>query len=454
METNAPHTEPTVESQAKPTPDNAPANHKPYVASYGEPIESAPTIVSASIGMVLLALAIGFVIGLAVWAILWVSSFLVSLVWTNGRNALDAALGTSAWWFPLVVCTLGGLLIGLWTKAFNNAPKPLEEVMAEVKQTGSYRIKGLGSSIVSFLLPLAFGGSIGPEAGLTGIIAAACSWIGNTLKRAGLKVKAVADLTVSATLTAIFGTPLVGIVAASESTIPDPGEYTFRRSAKIVLYVAAAFGAFGGIACFVSVFGSGGGLPHFDAIEASGAELLWTVPCIVAGYVLTLVFHTANTCAEALAARLEKFTVLKPLLCGIVMGLIAIALPYVLFSGEDQCSELMQTWGTFGGIALVATGVVKAALTPTCIAMGWRGGNFFPSIFAGAACGFGIAALTGADPMLCVAVTTTAFLAGVTRKALLTLALLIMCFPVSGMLWMGLAALICAALPLPRAIRS
>ena len=54
--------------------------------------------------------------------------------------------------------------------------------------------------------------------------------------------------------------------------------------------------------------------------------------------------------------------------------------------------------------------------------------------------------------MLMVTVTTTAHLAGVIRKPLLVLAVLFLCFPVEGVLWMGLAAIIGAALPVPRAL--
>ena len=124
--------------------------------------------------------------------------------------------------------------------------------------------------------------------------------------------------------------------------------------------------------------------------------------------------------------------------------------PYVLFPGETQSHELMGTWQTWTVVALVGTGLLKAVATPMCIRMGWMGGSFFPSIFAGVACGYGIAALTGADSMLMVTVVTSAYLAGVTRKPLLSVAILALCFPLTGILWSGLAAVIGGALPVPR----
>ena len=129
-----------------------------------------------------------------------------------------------------------------------------------------------------------------------------------------------------------------------------------------------------------------------------------------------------------------------------------MVLPYVLFPGEVQSEELMQSWTTWTALALLCTGLLKAVVTPMCLNMGWIGGNFFPSIFAGVAAGYGLSMITGADPMLMVTVTATAFLAGVIRKPVLVLAVLFLCFPVAGLFWMGLAAIIGAALPIPRVL--
>ena len=145
-------------------------------------------------------------------------------------------------------------------------------------------------------------------------------------------------------------------------------------------------------------------------------------------------------------------TIVKPVIAGVIMGAIAMALPFVLFPGEAQSEILMESWTAYAGVTLLATGVLKAVVTPMCISMGWVGGDFFPSIFAGVAAGYGLAALTGADPMLMVTVTATAYLAGVMRKPLLVLAILFMCFPVNGIAWMGVAAVIGATLPVPHVL--
>ncbi len=433
-----------------------PVDERPYIRDAGRQFEGPVDRATTTIGFVVLALIVGFIIGFAVFCVMNLSTWLTALLWKGLGGAVAVP------WFSLVVCTLGGLLIGLWTWWSNDRVQPLEQVLAEFKQTGSYRTNGVWKPVVTFLLPLVFGGSVGFEAGLTGLITAGCCWIRDRLKAAGLRVAAVADVTIAASISAIFGTPLAGIVAGAESAPgdandvlekPNVDDYNMRRGAKVVLYTAAAFGAFGGVAAFSSLFGVSGGLPRFDSISASYLEFLWIIPCIIVAYLMTLLYHGSNRLFKGVSLRFGggiAGVVVPPVIAGVVMGAVAMALPYVLFPGEAQSEELMASWTMFSAVALLATGLCKAAITPMCLNMGWIGGNFFPSIFAGVAAGYGLAMVTGADPMLMVTVTATAFLAGVIRKPLLVLAVLFLCFPVNGLLWMGLAAIIGAALPLPR----
>lgn len=428
--------------------------HKPYVGDLGQPLDTTAQKAEVGFGMVALAIAVGFVIGLTVWAVFWASSALTELLWIDGRASLESALsqaGIPSWWLPIAFCGIGGLVIGLWTRFFGGQPESLENVMTSIKNTGGYQLDHPGASIVGFLLPLIFGGSIGPEAGLTGIIAAACTRIGNSLKAAGIRVKQITDVTVSAALSAVFASPFVGVVAAAEDSMPalDPSDYEFRRKVKLVLYTASALGAIIGIALFTSVFGKESGVPHFDGVTPGANKLWWALPCILLGYLAVLIYHTASTGFAKLDARLGDHPVAKPFAAGLILGILAVPLPYVLFPGEAQSFELMRNWASVSGAVLVATGLLKCAVTPLCINFGWRGGHFFPVIFAGIALGYGIASIGGFEPMFCVAITTATLVAGVQRKALVAIAMLLLCFPVQSIPWIGIACLVGASLPLP-----
>lgn len=431
---------------------------RPYVRDAARTERGAFEEAAVSAAMVALFLAAGFVVGFSVWAVLSLSNWLVSLLWgTFGAKGVE---GFAAPWFPLVACTLGGLVIGVWTHFFRGAPASLEAVMASFKKTGTYRVDGTGRSVVGFLLPIVFGGSVGPEAGLTGLIVSACCQIRDLLKRAGLRAGAIGDATLAASIAALFGTPLAGIVAGVESMPdeePDPDKYELRRSAKAVLYLGAAFGALGGVLAFSALFGGSSGLPRLAEPAMGALDPVWFVPCIALGYALALVFEGSGALFSRLSQRAGNapFAVIaKPVVAGLVMGGIAVVFPNVLFSGEAQTHELVSNWAGLGAFALLATGVLKSAITPMCLSMGWNGGHFFPCIYSGVSCGFGIALLAGIDPTFAAGVVTTSYIACTTCKPLLSAGILLLCFPLHGMLWCGLAAIVGALLPLPRTWRS
>jgi len=437
--------------------DPKPRDSRPYIADVRRAERTAAGRLGTRAAMVLLALVVGFAIGFVVFLLMNLSGWLTKLLWEGVGERLHIPA------FPLICCTIGGIVIGVWTKLSGNSIDSLETVMGQFKETGSYRLNNPPATAVSFLLPLAFGGSIGFEAGLTGIIAAGCCWVRDRLKVAGLRAAGIADVTIAASLSAIFAAPLAGLVAGFESEndealqteLGNVDDYNLRREAKLVLYLAAALGSFGGIAACTRLFGGSGGFPRFEAIGAHGTELLWGLLAFVAAWVLLLVFRGTEKAAEVLSHRLDAQpygSVVLPVIAGVLLGAIALALPLVLFPGEEQSHELMESWTSMSATVLLATGVLKAVVTPLCIELGWKGGDLFPCIFAGVATGYGLAALTGADAMLMVTVTTTAFLAGVTRKPLLALGILALCFPLRGILYMGLAALAGSALPVPAAL--
>lgn len=432
------------------SPEGAAAGAARCVGDYGP--DTGRGGLAWKLALAVLSVAIGLAAALAIRTVMFLVTACTHLLW----ETLPQAVGLPC--PALIICTLGGLGIGLWTKRFGGAPQPLSSVVAAVREQGGYRVQNVPASVVGFALPLVFGGAVGPEAGLAGLVATVCGWVSDRLKNAGLRARALADVGVAAVLAAVFAAPLAGIVAGDRCRLasddaPDPRQFTFRRGAKIVLYALAVLGACLGLRLFAFATGAQMGLPRFDAVHLSWQDVPWACLLAAAGYALVLVYRAATVAAAWLSRKIGERPVLKATLCGAVLGALGLFLPGVLFSGEEQTSVFMGTWSALPAWALIATGVCKAVAPPLCLNFGWHGGHFFPCIFIGVACGYGIAALTGADPVFCVVVTCGVFVAGVVRKPLLVVGLLLLCFPLEGIAWMVAAVYLGAYVPLPRALR-
>ena len=67
------------------------------------------------------------------------------------------------------------------------------------------------------------------------------------------------------------------------------------------------------------------------------------------------------------AGALSLIHISKAVLGGIVLAVCGMALPYTMCAGEAQTHLLMDSYLAIGASALIATGLIKAALTPFCI---------------------------------------------------------------------------------------
>ena len=222
-----------------------------------------------------LTVVLGGFAGAFAWAFFFLMNLGIDLLWVKAPAALEAQ-GLPAVVYPLAFCLAGGVIIGLFQKRCGAYPEDMNTVMAQVKATGRYEYRHLGASFTGALLPLLFGGSIGPEAGLTGVIAGLATGVGDKMRFMGSRVRELSQVGVAAVVSATFSAPLFGLAAplagyADESAGAAPSTIEVPRATKLVAYLLAIAGALGAMLGLGSLFGQGGGLPHFSTI-AIGAE--------------------------------------------------------------------------------------------------------------------------------------------------------------------------------------
>lgn len=184
----------------------------------------------------------------------------------------------------------------------------LNQVMAKVKQVGRYPYDNLGKLSLAALLPLLFGGSIGPEAGLTGVIAGLCSWVGDRMRRFGVEFRQLTLLGTQAALTALFTAPVFGFVAplaGSADGDEDPAfdEITIKlpKAQKTVVYGIAIAGGLGAYLLLGQLMGGGMGMPGFESAVVGNLELTWLIPLSLIGTICGWLYFVSEHASEALA---------------------------------------------------------------------------------------------------------------------------------------------------------
>lgn len=400
---------------------------------------------------VMLATVLGAAAGALVWALLRIMNLGIDFVW----HTIPEYVGNDAV-YTVGVCLLGGLLIGLCQKKFGIYPEELEEVMHELRTTGTYPYSKIPMLSVAALLPLIFGGCLGPEAGMTGIIVGLCCWVGDRLKYKGREIREIAEAGMAATLGVIFASPFVGIAFNYESeAVKESDDFTeeeketFTKLKKMV-YVMAVAGGLGAMKLLGDIFGGGSGFPRFGRdVDITVDDWKWFIVVFAAAMIAGLIYVIIHKITVMLGNKLINHRVISCMLAGLCLAVIGLISPWTMFSGEHQMGELMEVWQNETAAGLVLITVLKLLLVNLCINLGWKGGHIFPVIFSGVSLGYAMAMMLGIEPVFAVAVTTAAVCGYIMRKPVMVIGVLLLCFPVTTIVPLAAATYLASAIPAP-----
>lgn len=376
--------------------------------------------------------------GVIIWIFLKVMSLGIELVWHTVPSKLNIPF------YTLIVCTVGGLILGLFRKKFGDYPDELSVVIEKTKNNHTYEYRKIAIILFTSIMPLIIGSSVGPESGLVGIIIALCYWVGDNLKGAYANGKNYSKLGMALTLSVMFRSPLFGLMTVEEEASGEEDSYTLKLPDKILLYALSLAGGAGTYMLLSKFFGSGmAEFPSFDTVNTTIYDYPMMLAYILSGCILAAFYHLTHKYSNVLASKIPP--ILKESLGGICLGIMGTLMPILMFSGEEEMAELITGHEKFLPIFLIAVSVLKILLTNICISSGLKGGHFFPVIFSGVCMGYAISTLVfpgGGHEVFASAIITATLLGGILKKPLAVTMLLLICFPIRLCIWIFIGAAI------------
>ena len=381
--------------------------------------------------LALYTVIVGAIAGLIIWCFIRGMNLGIDFFWSYLPSIIDFK------YYTVAVCIIGGILIGLWKSKYGDSPEELNEVIKKVKSNHRYSYNNIFSSIVSAMLPLIMGASVGPEAGLTGIIAGLCTWASDKVKIFNTELEEITQIGVAASLGTIFASPIFGFVEPLENE-----QDSLPKTSKNILYFVAILSSFGIFIFLNRLTHVHSGLHSIGTAALTDLNYPGIILLIILGILLSYVFFISAELSRRIFKNIEGKFVLKGAIGGLILGVLGTILPLTMFSGEHQIYLLLGNGAELGFVILILTSLVKIVLTNICIESGLKGGHFFPLIFSGTAMGYALSIILNMDPILSMSLVTSSFLASILRKPIAVVLLLMIIFPMNLIPLMLVAAVV------------
>ncbi|WP_277922107.1 MULTISPECIES: ion channel protein [unclassified Streptomyces] len=361
---------------------------------------------------VLPALLVGVVASLLFLGISALAEKLEGVLWDDLPDALGIGGHSSLWIITMLTAT--GVAVGLvvWKAPGHAGPDP-----AAMGLGGPPLAPGVVPGLLlASTLALAGGVSLGPENPIIATNIALAYWLGRKAAPAVPGAAWVA-LASSATIGALFGTPVAAALVISEALAGQPGRGSLwdRLFAPLV---AAGAGAMTTQLLAEPSFDMG--LPPLT--DPGGSDLLAAMVIASAAALFGLAACFLFPYVHAAFRRLRHPMVMLPL-GGLVLGLLgALGGPLTLFKGLAEVKELTSSLGSWSSGELAKLAAVKLLALLVASSCGFRGGRIFPAVFIGAAFGLCAQALVPeVHPAVAVSSAVLGVLLATTRQGWISL---------------------------------
>ena len=315
------------------------------------------------------------------WAVLGLFGGLISGIYWVVLMFLTDFLGGYQGWLVIPIMAICGLLAGLIIY-FIGDPGEMQLIVNNIRfNKGKLDPKNNPSMILSSLLCVASGGSLGPEAPLVQVTGSTGSWLGKIFRLKGEELRSLSIAGMASGFTALFGAPLGGSLFALE--ILHHKHAVEYYQAIIPALVASGFSYI----VFALIVHLGlGPTWHLPAYEmATVFDFAWAIFFAVIATFVGWGFIFCTKFFKNLFGKLKTPIYVKTLMGGLLLGTIAFYLPITRYFSHFEIETLLV--GDFTIKFLVAVLIFKIIAIAITVTSGWRGGFIIPLFFCGTAIG-------------------------------------------------------------------
>lgn len=291
-----------------------------------------------------------------------------------------------------VIIMIGGALLALLCHHQQLRLTSLDAQFAYTTQ--EHGRKQLAFLSLSAIVAVAFGGAIGPEAGLLAVVAQCSSLVGLRLKQARER-QLLRQTGAMAALSGLYGAPPA--VALDEISASDK---TADKSPLIIRLLACVFGLLGFWLTYQAL--SDGSFHRLSTPlhTPQAMDLLYALIPIAAASILGWLFLSAHYYLPKLLNKIHRSIGVQILIASAIFASIAAYVPLVRFSGHHELEYALQFSEYLPDAPqLIIIAVAKMLAMAVCLSGHWRGGEFFPAVFAGFALALAVHLLLPVIPL-------------------------------------------------------
>ncbi|MFB9056012.1 chloride channel protein [Mariniflexile ostreae] len=315
------------------------------------------------------------------WALLGLIGGLIAGIYWIVLQYLTHKIAFFEGWEVIPVMAICGFLAGLVIH-FIGDPGEIHLIVNNIRfNKGKLDPKNNPSMILSSLLCVASGGSLGPEAPLVQVTGSTGTWLGKVFRLKGEELRSLSIAGMASGFTALFGAPLGGSLFSLEILHHKHAVEYYK--AIIPALVASSFSYI--VFALIIQLGIG---PTWDLSTYEYSNVFDFGYAVLFSILATATGWGFIYCTKFFKYLFEKRPMpiyIKTLIGGLLLGCISFYFPLTRYFGHHEINELLE--GSLPITLLFAVFIFKIIAIAITVTSGWRGGFIIPLFFVGATLG-------------------------------------------------------------------